>query len=83
MALSCCQVEAYLQEVLECQKKTLGNTLKRSLQRYPNQARVEWLMNADPPGSINKTDPAQVCDPDRPLSVWTDDAWLRIQQSCI
>ncbi|CAM9114065.1 unnamed protein product, partial [Sphacelaria rigidula] len=54
------KVEAYLQEVLECQKKTLGNTLKRSLQRYPNQARVEWLMNADPPGSINKTDPAQV-----------------------
>lgn len=54
------QVENYLQDVLNCQRKTLGNTLKRSLKRYPNQARVEWLMDADPPGSISKTDPAQV-----------------------
>lgn len=54
------QVENYLQDVLDSQRKTLGNTLKRSLKRYPNQARVEWLMNADPPGSITKTDPAQV-----------------------
>lgn len=55
-----CQVENYLQAVLNCQRKTLGNTLKRSLNRYPNQARVEWLMDADPPGSVSKTDPAQV-----------------------
>lgn len=54
------QVENYLQDVLNCQRKTLGNTLKRSLKRYPNQARVEWLMDADPPGSTSKTDPAQV-----------------------
>lgn len=54
------QVENYLQDVLNCQRKTLGNILRRSLKRYPNQARVEWLMDADPPGSISKTDPAQV-----------------------
>lgn len=82
MVLSSYQVEAYLQDVLECQKKTLGNTLKRSLKRYPNQARVEWLMNADPPGSISKTDPAQVCASDRPFSVWTGDAWRGIQKLC-
>ncbi|CAM9153876.1 unnamed protein product [Ectocarpus fasciculatus] len=54
------KVENYLQAVLNCQRKTLGNTLKRSLNRYPNQARVEWLMDADPPGSVSKTDPAQI-----------------------
>ncbi|CAB1104525.1 unnamed protein product [Ectocarpus sp. CCAP 1310/34] len=54
------KVENYLQAVLNCQRKTLGNTLKRSLNRYPNQARVEWLMDADPPGSVNKTNPAQI-----------------------
>lgn len=60
MSPSSRQVENYLQDVLNCQRKTLGNTLKRSLKRYPNQARVEWLMDADPPGSTSKTDPAQV-----------------------
>lgn len=54
------QVEIYLQDVLDSQRKTLGNTLKRSIGRYPNQARVEWLMDADPPGSAKKSDPAQV-----------------------
>ncbi|CAN0430165.1 unnamed protein product, partial [Scytosiphon promiscuus] len=54
------QVEIYLQHVLDSQRKTLGNTLKRSIGRYPNQARVEWLMDADPPGSAKKSDPAQV-----------------------
>ncbi|CAM9165488.1 unnamed protein product, partial [Laminaria digitata] len=54
------KVEIYLQDVLDSQRKTLGNTLKRSIGRYPNQARVEWLMDADPPGSAKKSDPAQV-----------------------
>lgn len=54
------QVEIYLQHVLDSQRKTLGNTLNRSIGRYPNQARVEWLMNADLPGSAKKSDPAQV-----------------------
>lgn len=53
-------MEIYLQHVLDSQRKTLGNTLKRSIGRYPNQARVEWLMDADPPGSAKKSDPAQV-----------------------
>ena len=53
-------MEIYLQHVLDSQRKTLGNTLNRSIGRYPNLARVEWLMDADPPGSAKKSDPAQV-----------------------
>ncbi|CAM9207540.1 unnamed protein product [Chrysoparadoxa australica] len=54
------KVESYLQLVLKYQRITLGKALQRSMERFPNQARIDWLMNQTPPGSGNRTDPVQV-----------------------
>ena len=52
------KAEVYLQTVLKSMQKTLQNKLQESVDRYPSQKRVEWLLNSE---NDEPTDPAQVC----------------------
>jgi len=51
------KVEQYLTRILQTQRLTLGNHLKRSTKRYPSQQRVAWLLNKY---QGKPTDPAQI-----------------------
>ena len=52
------KAEVYLQTVLKSMQKTLQNKLQESVDRYPSQKRVEWLLNSE---NDEPTDPAQIC----------------------
>ena len=51
------KAEVYLQTVLNSMQKTLQNKLSASVDRYPTQDRIQWLMNSE---NDEPTDPAQV-----------------------
>lgn len=53
------KVEVYMQTVLDRMKATLFRCLQRSLRRYEQLPRVDWLMHRDP-ATGRPADPAQV-----------------------
>lgn len=53
------KVEVYMQKVLDGMKATLFRGLQRSLRRYQQLPRVDWLMHRDP-ATGRPADPAQV-----------------------
>ncbi|CBJ30911.1 Dynein heavy chain family dynein heavy chain [Ectocarpus siliculosus] len=53
------KVEIYMQDVLDVTKASLYNNLKRSLSRYSEMSRPEWLMHKNPT-SGRPSDPAQI-----------------------
>ncbi|CAB1113053.1 unnamed protein product [Ectocarpus sp. CCAP 1310/34] len=53
------KVEIYMQDVLDVTKASLYNNLKRSLSRYNEMSRPEWLMHKNP-SSGRPSDPAQI-----------------------
>jgi dynein heavy chain, axonemal len=53
------QVEIYMQTVLDAMKMTLFQNLRRSLVRYKEMTRPEWLMHKDSKTG-RPSDPAQI-----------------------
>eukprot|EP00904_Undaria_pinnatifida_P003126 jgi/Undpi1/12814/HiC_scaffold_7.g02481.m1 len=53
------KVEIYMQDILDVTKASLYNNLKRSLSRYLEMTRPEWLMHKNPT-SGRPSDPAQI-----------------------
>lgn len=56
------KVEIYQQDILDAMKKTLFNNLLRSLVRYKEMSRSDWLMHKkpDPNPKEDSSDPAQI-----------------------
>ena len=52
------KVEIYLQDVLDAQKLALKNSVKQSMERFPKQTRINWIMDKNAAGK--PADPAQV-----------------------
>ena len=52
------KVEIYMQTVLDTQKRSIFETVKRSLARYPTMDRPNWLLTKDPKNG-RPLDPAQ------------------------
>jgi dynein heavy chain len=54
------KVEIYMQTILDGQKQSIFETVKRSMVRYQSQSRADWVLAKDGPSGAS-LDPAQTC----------------------